>query len=85
MHIRCIVSNMHPELINQHRERRGCKDWFEYARVFRIIHVEARRVGIGILFDAYMPAGHVVTTADFDMLLALLPIGDCRSMEIVSE
>jgi hypothetical protein len=59
-------------------------DWFESARQTRIIHVEARKVGIGVLFDAYMPIGNIVTTADIGMLQALLPLSECRELEIVA-
>lgn len=74
---------MDPVLIDQHRRTRGAPNWHEYAKLFRVLHVERRAVGIGYLFDAYMPDGNtLVFGADLKLIMMEAVKAGCHAVEI---
>lgn len=75
---------MNPELIQTYRQYRGFPSWHEYARVMRVVHVEQRKVGIGMLYRAYLPDGQVVADLDVAFLVDVAAAHGCPRIEVVA-
>lgn len=58
-------------------------DWHEYARETRFIHVTCKPCALGNLYTAYLPNGYIHTTTDLEYLQTILPVIECRRLEIV--
>lgn len=67
-----------PDQINPHTERRGCPTWHEYARLFRIVPVSRRKVGIGTMYTAHLPTGQDVETPDLRQIEQEAERHECR-------
>lgn len=62
-----------------------CPTWHEYAAITGVVRVEMRKVGIGELFDAYMPDGTVLTCADLDHIRSESNRAQCWRIDVLAK